>query len=62
MIAALLNGIGVEISKRLAVRLLAEPLDTFVAKEQAAWADTKATACGGRRSSPAAIARGLRAA
>ena len=33
-ITALLNGIGVEISKRQVVRLLAEPLDTLVAEDQ----------------------------
>ena len=33
-LVALLNGIGVEISKRQVVRLLAEPLDTFVAEDQ----------------------------
>ncbi len=33
-LAALLNGIGVEISKRQVVRLLAEPLDDFVAEDQ----------------------------
>jgi Transposase IS66 family len=33
-LTALLNGIGVEISKRQVVRLLAEPLDTFVAEDQ----------------------------
>ncbi len=34
-LTALLNGIGVEISKRQVVRLLAEPLDGFVAEDQA---------------------------
>jgi len=34
-LTALLNGIGVEISKRQVVRLLAEPLDDFVAEDQA---------------------------
>jgi len=34
-LTALLNGIGVEISKRQIVRLLAEPLDDFVAEDQA---------------------------
>ena len=33
-LTALLNGIGMEISKRQVVRLLAEPLDTFVAEDQ----------------------------
>ncbi len=33
-LTALLNGIGVEISKRQVVRLLAEPLDDFVAEDQ----------------------------
>ena len=33
-LVALLNGIGVEISKRQVVRLLAEPLDDFVAEDQ----------------------------
>jgi len=33
-LTALLNGIGVEISKRQVVRLLAEPLDGFVAEDQ----------------------------
>ena len=33
-LVALLNGIGVEISKRQVVRLLTEPLDTFVAEDQ----------------------------
>jgi len=33
-LTALLNGIGVEISKRQIVRLLAEPLDDFVAEDQ----------------------------
>jgi hypothetical protein len=33
-LTALLNGIGVEISKRQVVRLLAEPLDEFVAEDQ----------------------------
>jgi len=33
-LVALLNGIGVEISKRQVVRLLAEPLDGFVAEDQ----------------------------
>ena len=33
-LTALLNGIGVEISKRQVVRLLAEPLDTLVAEDQ----------------------------
>jgi len=33
-LTALLNGIGMEISKRQVVRLLAEPLDDFVAKDQ----------------------------
>ncbi len=33
-LTALLNGIGVEISKRQVVRLLAEPLDTFVTEDQ----------------------------
>ncbi len=33
-LTALLNGIGVEISKRQVVRLLAEPLDNFVAEDQ----------------------------
>jgi hypothetical protein len=34
-LTALLNGIGVEISKRQVVRLLTEPLDDFVAEDQA---------------------------
>jgi len=34
-LVALLNGIGVEICKRQVVRLLTEPLDTFVAEDQA---------------------------
>jgi len=33
-LTALLNGVGVEISKRQVVRLLAEPLDGFVAEDQ----------------------------
>ncbi len=33
-LTALLNGIGVEVSKRQVVRLLAEPLDDFVAEDQ----------------------------
>jgi len=33
-LSALLNGIGVEISKRQVVRLLTEPLDEFVAEDQ----------------------------
>jgi len=33
-LTALLNGIGMEISKRQVVRLLAEPLDTLVAEDQ----------------------------
>jgi len=33
-LTALLNGIGIEISKRQVVRLLAEPLDDFVAEDQ----------------------------
>ena len=33
-LTALLNGIGVEISKRQVVRLLAEPLENFVAEDQ----------------------------
>ena len=33
-LVALLNGIGVEISKRQVVRLLAEPLDGFVAEDK----------------------------
>jgi len=33
-LTALLNGIGVEISKRQVVRLLAEPLDDFMAEDQ----------------------------
>ncbi len=33
-LTALLNGIGVEISKRQVVRLLAEPLDDFVAEDE----------------------------
>ena len=33
-LVALLNGIGVEISKRQVVRLLTEPLDGFVAEDQ----------------------------
>ena len=33
-LVALLNGIGVEISKRQVVRLLTEPLDDFVAEDQ----------------------------
>jgi len=33
-LTALLNGIGVEISKRQVVRLLAEPLEDFVAEDQ----------------------------
>jgi len=33
-LTALLNGIGMEISKRQVVRLLAEPLDDFVAEDQ----------------------------
>jgi len=33
-LTALLNGIGVEISKRQVVRLLGEPLDDFVAEDQ----------------------------
>ncbi len=33
-LAALLNGIGVEISKRQVIRLLTEPLDGFVAEDQ----------------------------
>jgi hypothetical protein len=34
-LTALLNGIGVEISKRQVVRLLSNPLDSFVAEDQA---------------------------
>jgi hypothetical protein len=34
-LTALLNGIGVEISKRQVVRLLSHPLDSFVAEDQA---------------------------
>ena len=42
---ALLNGIGVEISKRQVVRLLAEPLDDFVAEDQEVLRAGLATAC-----------------
>ncbi len=44
-LVALLNGIGVEISKRQVVRLLAEPLDDFVAEDQEVLRAGLATAC-----------------
>ncbi len=44
-LTALLNGIGVEISKRQVVRLLAEPLDGFVAEDQEVLRAGLATAC-----------------
>ncbi|MDQ2741281.1 MAG: transposase, partial [Chloroflexota bacterium] len=44
-LVALLNGIGVEISKRQVVRLLTEPLDEFVAEDQEVLRAGLATAC-----------------